>query len=352
MGLMNSSVTPAAWDAWIDAKHDYDKARTEQAASRANGASTTELTITDPGLCPAGLTSLVGEPPAFFVTALPHSYKIHFDDCDIAYRDNVKVRKKYAYSRFDQGVMSVGEPVKSIPREDLMSLLKAAGLQTTEAKVMDAISPLEGGFDSVNTYDTGYVSVGLLQFATLKDGKGSLGAVLLDMKTHNGAAFQDDFRKFGIDVTAEGVLSVIDVATGQEKQGVDANSQIIEDKRLVATFQRAGRRRAFRIAQLRVARDRYYPATDPIAIEIDGKKVVGKVNDVVKSEAGLATLMDRKVNTGNIAPLSEVLQSVAVMHKVTSFQELAKYEGEIIAQMKYRTDFTKDSTLTQPRSAP
>ena len=44
----------------------------------------------------------------------------------------------------------------------------------------------------------------------------------------------------------------------------------------------------------------YWPADDPITITVDGKMLTGKVADVVTSEAGLATLFDRKVNRGRI----------------------------------------------------
>jgi hypothetical protein len=79
--------------------------------------------------------------------------------------------------------------------------------------------------------------------------------------------------------------------------------RVIEDKRLTAVFQRAGRKsEAFRVAQIKTARASYWPAGDPVQITLpNGKTISGVVSDFIKSEAGLATLLDRKVNTGTSA---------------------------------------------------
>ncbi|MFX8246678.1 hypothetical protein ABTL56_19130, partial [Acinetobacter baumannii] len=71
-----------------------------------------------------------------------------------------------------------------------------------------------------------------------------------------------------------------------------------------------------------------------------------------KSEAGLATLMDLKVNTGGLAPLSSVLTEVATSHSVRRIADLSKYEAEIMRRMKYRADFSKNPNLTQPAPLP
>ena len=107
---------------------------------------------------------------------------------------------------------------------------------------MRAVSILEGGFDSVNTYDTGYVSVGFIQFASLKEGGGSLGAVLKNFKAADPLAFASDFHRFGVDVDETGHLVVVDPTSGAVATGAEANARIIEDKRLIAVFGRAGAR--------------------------------------------------------------------------------------------------------------
>jgi len=366
------------WDAWIDAKVTYDRWLASQVAQNANamvvGPTATGSDPQDepppPGPMPTDLADFirqpyttttgqnvtpnppVGPPPAFAEAVVPMEYRIKFDDgTELVYQDNCKMRSKYAYYRFGQGVLSAGTAVKAIPGKDLDALIKKAGVSSSEAKVMKAVSILEGGFDSVNTYDTGYVSVGFIQFATLKDGAGSLGKLLADYKENSPDDFQKDFRRYGIDVTPLGVVGCLDWETGVEVEGSDANRKIIDDKRLIAVFQHAGQRSAaFKAAQIRVAKNEYYPADDSVNIGLAGISVAGKVSDFIKSEAGLATLMDRKVNTGKLDPLPAVLQRVALEKgRINSFSDFAKYEREIVTALKYRKDYLQDKTLSQPK---
>jgi hypothetical protein len=69
---------------------------------------------------------------------------------------------------------------------------------------------------------------------------------------------------------------------------------------------------------------------------------------VVKSEAGLATLFDRKVNRGTVAPLADVVARTMADHSLTSLADASQYEKEIVAKCKYRGDFLADATLGQP----
>jgi len=367
------------WDAWIDAKVAYDRWVAGQVAMNANtvvtGASgTNDATVPKeepplPGPMPedmaefiaqpytstVGLNNVVnppiGIPPVFAEAVVPMEHRIKFEDgTELPYQDNCKMRSKYAYYRFGQGVLSGGTAVKSIPEKELDGLIKKAGVSPSEAKVMKAVSILEGGFDSVNTYDTGYVSVGFIQFATLKDGAGSLGRLLLDYKANDPEHYQKDFRRYGIDVTPLGALVCVDWQSGVEVQGPDANRKIIEDKRFIAVFQYAGQKSDFyNAAQIRTAKNQYYPSQDNVSIGLAGVTITGKVTDFIKSEAGLATLMDRKVNTGKLDPLPNVLQKIALEKGVNSFPDFSRYERQIVQAMKYRKDYLQDKTLSQPK---
>jgi hypothetical protein len=214
---------------------------------------------------------------------------------------------------------------------------------------MKAVSLLEGGFDSVNTYDTGFVSVGFIQFACLTAGAGSLGQVLQSMKAADPIGYEQHFRRFGIDVALSGALAVVDLGTGEERQGPEAAQTIIADKRLVAVFERAGQVSVgFRVAQLRVAHARYFP-NDVLALNVNGKNVAVPVSDLFRSEAALATLMDRKVHTGNIRPLTETVQSVFDQNGLTSTNDFVDYERTVVQMMRHRKDFLADTSLSQPR---
>jgi hypothetical protein len=222
-------------------------------------------------------------------------------------------------------------------------------MSPSEQRIARAVSRLEGGFETINTYDTGYVSVGFIQFVTMETGRESLSEVLAWEKGNHADDYARDFHRLGVDVDEAGQLAVVDPATGAALVGPDAVLKVIEDKRLTAVFQRAGRHsRAFRVAQIRAAKAHYWPANDPVTVMVNGRPLSGTVSDVIRSEAGIATLFDRKVNRGTIAPFAEVVAGVMAAHGLASLPGAAAYEREIVAQLKYRADFLADRTLSQP----
>ncbi len=353
------------WEDWLTKKLHHDRWVAWQVARQANQAAlgidqpATEKGLTaeeppPPGPEPQDMLTAVGDPPRLAKAVVPMQHTVTFDDFTIRYEDNVKLgNPRYPYYRFRDGVMSEGTSMASFPPDRFSRILQLAGCSESEARVMRAVSALEGGFDAVNTYDTGYVSVGFIQFASLKAGSGSLGSMLLSYKQDDPADFATDFHKFGIDVAPNGDLDIVDPSTGAEVFGSDANTQIITEKRLIAVFQRAGQKSdAFCAGQVKSAKSQFYPADDPVTLTTeDGRTLTGKVSDFIKSEAGMATLFDRKVNTGHIDLLSKVAAQVASEHHCSDLAGLCRYEGEIIAGLKYRTDFTRDPSLSQPRSA-
>lgn len=175
------------WEAWIKAKLARDRWEAQQAADAANslikGANPAmPNTVAPPpaGVIPPELLAAVGNPPPFAVAVAPLRHVITFGDAEFSYQDHIGVSNpRYGYYRFDEGVMSMGLALRNWPDKDLNDLFAQAGFTPFEQHVVKAVSKLEGGFDSINTYDTGFVSVGFIQFATLADGAGSLGDVLL-----------------------------------------------------------------------------------------------------------------------------------------------------------------------------
>ncbi|MGK4422385.1 hypothetical protein ACSLVQ_29465, partial [Klebsiella pneumoniae] len=79
------------------------------------------------------------------------------------------------------------------------------------------------------------------QFACLQAGAGSLGKMMQQYKADDRPGFDRDFHAFGVDVTDDGKLCVLDLDTQAEVTGPEAMKRIIEDKRLIAVFQRAGK---------------------------------------------------------------------------------------------------------------
>lgn len=345
------------WEAWVQAKLEFDRWCAQSVADAANRAlvpgyqpKAAALTPPAPGPIPADLLAAVGNPPPFASAVVPMEYVVVFEDGDrYAFVDNPAMRPRYAYYRSANGVMDPGKSLRTMTDAELDPLFTGAGMSPSEARAAKAVSRLEGGFEAVNTYDTGWVSIGFIQFITGERGDGSLMEVLQREKADDPEAYRADFRRFGMDVNPSGVLVVVDPATGAELTGNDAVRKVIDDKRLTAVFQRAARRsRAFLTAQVKVAKTRYWPAGDRFSISVNGVTLEGTVGDVIRSEAGLATLFDRKVNRGSIAPFQEVLERVARAHGCKSLEDLRRHEREIVAELKYRVDFLQDASLSQP----
>lgn len=352
-----TSGANAPWEAWVARKIARDRWLAGRLCSSANATLNPafappppEPEPAVPGPIPEDLLAVLGNPPPFAAPVVPMQHIVTFDDGEtITYADQVNAGPRYAYFRFPQGVMQAGTPLKSVPAQELDDLYTASGLTPFEQRVMRAVSRHEGGFESVNTYDTGFVSVGFIQFACLEAGSGSLGKVLLRQKTDNLASFEQDFRRFGLDVDEQGRLVVVDAGTGAVLAGSAAARKIIDDKRLIAVFEKAGRRsRAFRLAQILTAKESYYPADDPITVTVAGQTITGKVSDVIRSEAGMATLFDRKVNRGNTDPFRETLARLMEERGITTFEEASSLEREIVKALKYREDFLADPSLSQP----
>ncbi len=347
----------AEWEAWIDAKVAWDRSLALEEAIRLNLTVIPNYRgpfvplIAEPVEPPNGLIDLVGNPPTFAEVVVPLQHTIRFEDgAEIRYQDNPRMPVRYAYYRFEKGVMSGGVKVRTLPDRTLDKLFREAGVDDSDRNIMAAVSLLEGGFDSVNTYDTGFVSVGLIQFASLKDGAGSLGRLMKRLKASAPDDFAEYFSKFGIEVSEDAKLAVLDIETGVELVGAEANSKIIEDKRLTAVFQHAGlRSEAFQMEQIRSAYADYYPGNDGVELTLGGRQLKMKVSDFIRSEAGMATLMDRKVNTGTLDPLAFVLITLAQEKGISSVNEFARIEREIIVRMIFRRDFLADKSLTQPK---
>ncbi len=343
----------AVWEKWLNARVARDRYLAACAAETLNAknqhrAPKYPAEVPEPELADPALVTKFGQPPVFAANILPNKIAVRFDDMTLNYSDNVDMRPRYAYYRFDNGVNSEGQSIKTISSSELDGILKECGYDDSDTKVFKSVSILEGGFDSINTYDTGFVSVGFIQFASLREGGGSLGRALINYKNEDPKGFEADFHRYGIEVTPDEKLVALDFETKLEMVGPDANNQIIKDKRLIAAFQRAGMYRPFRASQLKSARQVYWPMNDKVSVTIGSQKVVRPLSDFVHSEAGKAIFLDRKVNTGNIGATSAALQAIADAAKVEKPEDLAKYEALLIKCMYYRFDPMKTDELAKP----
>jgi len=347
-----SPADAAAWRAWTDAQLACDRRQAAQTAGITDDGPDPPA----PGLIPASLLRAVGDPPPLSAAVVPKRTVVTLEGGPpLVYTAPIPAPPRFPSLRSAEGVISEGEPLRRMPAAELDALMREAGLSPFEARVVGAVSRLEGGFDAVNTYDTGFVSVGFIQFITGAGGDGSLASVLAAEKKDRPADFARFFHDRGIDVTPGGLYAALDPATGAELSGADAVRVTVRDPRLAAAFQAAGRSSAaFRVAQIRAAKRGYYPAADPITVTLpDGTALTGTVGDVLRSEAGMATAFDRKVNRGHVAPeVAAAVTAVLAAHRLSALAQVAPYEREVVVALKYRADFLADTGLGQPPDLP
>lgn len=372
------------WEAWLTARTKYDWAIAKAEAQRRNNlllsppqdglVDETKKSQTKrqkqqiqspivippaPGSAPQSLIDALGPPPIIATVVSPNKHIVHFDSTGtlatdtVELIDNVQVPERYAYYRFQNGVNSLAQPGLAPDNERIKLIFAEAGLSDIALKAFTAISHLEGSFESSQTYDTGFVSIGFIQFTSGQKGNGTLINTLQDEKTNAPEAYNQDFQRYGIDITPDGLITVIDPKSGGELTGVSAVKCIVEEPRLVAVFVNAGRNSAaWKAAQVRSAYKNYWPMEDEITLHLGGDKLTCLVSDIISSEAGAATLLDRKVNTGNISEFGEVTSRIARAHGATTIGEIRPYEREIIAALRYRVDYLNSKDLTQPPGAP
>ncbi|MCB0826781.1 MAG: hypothetical protein KDC26_11375 [Armatimonadetes bacterium] len=333
------------WDAWIKQRMASDQVSANQEAQAAN--SDTDFSPQAMLGAPADLAAFAGEPPAFYQAIPVEATTIRFNDYTTTLTPP-DLPDDYLYLRFEKGVMASG--FKTDPSQ-LKRVAQKAGVNPKLQSALIAVSQLEGSFDAVNTYDTGYVSVGFIQFACLGEGTGSLGRLLQSFKSRQPKSFRETFTQYGIEVDSFGQLIALDLETGKEFVGRSAALKIIHDRRLTAVFQRAGRNsEAFQVEQMRMASSTYSPLY--FQFQAAGPKglITGRVADIVASDAGLATLVDRLVNTGSIASFSDAVTQVAMEYNLSTLSELKKAEYQIIERMQYRRNFLAMASLAKPQN--
>lgn len=170
------------------------------------------------------------------------------------------------------------------------------------------------------------------------------------MKAKNPKAFASSFQALGIDVDKKG-LAVVDPDTGKVLHGSEAVKKVIEDKRLTAVFQEAGRKSLeFQKAQARIAYKIYYVPDKRMSFSLKvGKKnftIKGRYRDILKSLAGKAAAVDRAVQygvSGFKRKFRKACQSVVKKYNIEdpTSEKLAGHEKDIIEMIKNRPKVLK-----------
>lgn len=330
------------WDRWIAEQRARDKAFAEICATWQSQGLAGLPDLAAPNPIPPDLKALAGSPPVFYRPGRWQRATIDLGQ-KLTFELGVRVPDQFPFLRNDLGVASRG-PELSVPLENVGPDLR---------KPILAISRLEGGAAAINTYDTGGISFGLFQFASLEDGRGSLSVLLQRFRALDPTGFKTRLHDRGIDVDPSGRLSVVDPENGLEYSGADAVRVFRRDVRLAAALQMAAiEHPALVAAQLDIVQTRYNPLLAKVAFPFSGRTVNIPLAKVFRSEAGIATLLDRLVNRGNLASVREVLARKASELGTADLVALAAEEADLCRQLAYRADFLADKSLSQPASRP
>ncbi len=235
-----------------------------------------------------------------------NKYTVQFKDYKMQVRTVVfhdGVKSSFSDPTYTKGVSFVGSQVHKIPAAYYQGL----GVSPKLARILEFVSSHEGNYDSINSYDKAIFSWGFVQFA---GGGRTLHTLLALMKYRNPDLFFDAFQRFGIDVEYSygnerfdpnaTRITVIVPEANTILRGVDAEKHIRDNKLLHGVFIRAGYDPDIAKLQVMMAT---YEFINPvlrrqITVPIAGAPTKVFIADIIRSDAGLAALIDMAINKG------------------------------------------------------
>jgi hypothetical protein len=197
------------------------------------------------------------------------------------------------FRKRDAGVYTVGfHPVGPFVNEYSNKLLSLE-LTPPSIAVVESVSRNEGNLDAINTYDRGFVSLGIFQWTLgTEDKAGELAALLKKIKTVYPHTFRVFFQNFGLDIsentgTTYGYLTY----NGRQVSEPFLKNQFREPE-WAFRFWRAAQNIDVQSVEIKHALARlnnfYWK---------DSYRVLGHgLNEVITSSYGVALLLDNHVN--------------------------------------------------------
>ena len=172
----------------------------------------------------------------------------------------------------------------------LAARLARLGLPTADARIFAVVSSLEGGFDTIQTYDRAKFSWGFIQYAAT----GGLPRLLHELKCRVPDCFGAHFGAVGIDVK-EGEIAVS--VNGRTLRGFAARNRLHDAPALWKAFLSASKDESVQDMQICVAHERYYRPMLEQRFSLGGRTY--QLGDLFAgSELGRAVLFDRAVHRG------------------------------------------------------
>ncbi|MCC5944004.1 MAG: LysM peptidoglycan-binding domain-containing protein [Bernardetiaceae bacterium] len=262
-------------------------------------------------------------------------YEVGFEDSSRrAHKANFTNFVRSGFTESKEGILYAGTAMHDIP----LSYYQQAGLSRTFARVLQFVSSNEGNFDAVNSYDKAAFSFGFIQFAGAT-GNGTLPDAMAFIKHRDPETFERFFGRFGIDVEYtyderrnrySPARMVVFSENGELLRDTAAEAELRRDKLLTGVFIRAGH--YIEVARLQVlAASAFYvdeALARPISLDVNGVRVDrGKITDFIRSEAGLAVLVDMSVNQGVGGASRLFKNSIEGVARQTNLRTLAQLQN-------------------------
>ena len=231
---------------------------------------------------------------------------------------------------FPDGIMYAGQSHMAL----LLSDIEAVGLTTMQARALQYVSTHEGSFDAINSYDKAIFSYGFIQFAGAAAVGGSLNRLMVSMENNAPFAFQQIFKRVGIDTEGFGSSAVVTVIdqNGMRHRGDDAWLYIQRNIPLYGAFIQAGFEPSLVREQLRMANELYVqPALNfKLDVTIGGIHLsVPRIGDIFRSEAALTAIIALAINqgTGGMSRiLAPAVSTVASQQRLQSVSALSQID--------------------------
>ncbi|MBV6439883.1 MAG: LysM peptidoglycan-binding domain-containing protein [Haliscomenobacteraceae bacterium CHB4] len=212
-------------------------------------------------------------------------------------RDNLT---NSAHMVYPHGIMYAGQSHIELD----MATIQSVGLTWSQAKALQYVSTHEGSFDAINSYDKAIFSYGFIQFTGAAAVGASLNRVLASMEANAPVAFQQIFKRVGIDTEGSGKYAVVSVLddNGYKRSGDDAWLYIQRNVPLYGAFIQAGFEPSLVREQLRMANELYVqPALNyKLNVSVGGINIgIPRLSDILTSEAAMTIVIALAINQGS-----------------------------------------------------
>lgn len=238
-------------------------------------------------------------------------------------RDNLT---NSAHMVYPQGIMYAGQSRIELSTATIQSV----GLSVAQAKALQYVSTHEGSFDAINSYDKAIFSYGFIQFTGAAAVGASLNRVLASMEANAPNAFQNIFKRVGIDTEGVGKNALVTVLddNGSKRSGDNAWLYIQRNVPLYGAFIQAGFESSLVREQLRMANELYVqPALNfKLNVTVGGINIsVPRLNDILTSEAAMTIVIALAINQGNGGMsriVADAVSRVATQRRLNSLSTL------------------------------